>query len=78
LLVIESKNPRGFDVPVVYGTAEHWLERAQEAREIAAQMEDPVARQATLAVAVNYEIVAKRAEARAAGVELPNFPRKRS
>jgi hypothetical protein len=27
---------------------------------------------------VNYEIVAKRAGARAAGVEMPNVPRKRS
>jgi hypothetical protein len=43
---------------------------------MAAQMEDTVARQAMLAVADNYEIVAKRAEARAAGVEMPNFPRK--
>jgi hypothetical protein len=73
--MIEGKNPRGFNVPVVYGTAEHWLERAREAREMAAQMEDPVARQAMLAVADNYAIVAKRAEARAAGVDMPNYPK---
>jgi hypothetical protein len=61
---------------MVYGTAEHWLERARKAREMTPHMEDTVARQAMLAVADNYEIVAKRAEARAAGVEMPNFPRK--
>jgi hypothetical protein len=38
-------------------------------------MNDPVAREAMLAVADNYEIVAKRAEARAARVEMPNFPK---
>jgi hypothetical protein len=76
--MIKSKNRRGFNVPVVYATAEHWLERARAAREIAAQIQDPVARQAMLAVAVNYEIVAKRAEAGAAGVEMPNSPGKRS
>jgi hypothetical protein len=62
-------------MPLVYGTAEHWVARAREARELASQMDDPVARQAMLAVADNYEVVAKRAEARAAGVDLPNFPK---
>jgi hypothetical protein len=62
-------------MPLVYGTAEHWVARALEARELASQMDDPVARQAMLAVADNYEVVAKRAEARAAGVDLPNFPK---
>jgi hypothetical protein len=61
--------------PTIYGTAEHWLARAREAREMAAQMDDEVARQAMLAVADNYEVVAKRAEARSAGVDLPNFPK---
>jgi hypothetical protein len=64
----------GFDVPIVYGTAEHWLARAQEAREMAAQMNDPVARQAMLAVADGYESVAKRAEARAAAVHNAQLP----
>jgi hypothetical protein len=63
-------------MPLVCGTAEHWVARAREARELASQMmDDPVARQAMLAVADNYEVVAKRAEARAAGVDLPNFPK---
>jgi hypothetical protein len=34
-----------------------------------------VAKQAMLAAADNYEIVAKRAEARQVGVDLPNFPK---
>jgi hypothetical protein len=46
-----------FTVPVIYGTAEHWLARAREAREMAAQMDDEVARQAMLAVAVVAKIV---------------------
>jgi hypothetical protein len=50
-------------VPIVYGNAEHWLRRAREAREMAAQ---------------NYEIVAKRAEARDAQVDMPNYPGARS
>jgi hypothetical protein len=62
-------------VPLVFGTAEHWLRRAQEARDMAEQMVDPEARQAMLAVADGYEIVAKRAEAREAGVPMPNYPK---
>jgi hypothetical protein len=42
---------------------------------MAAQMDDEIARQAMLAVADNYVVVAKRAETRAAGVDLPNFPK---
>jgi hypothetical protein len=76
LLLIEGKNHWGLNVPVVHGTIEHWLGRAREARDIAAQLDDPVARQAMLAVADSYEIVARRAEARAAGVDLPNYPLK--
>ena len=64
-------------MPVICGTAEHWLARAREAREMAAQMDDPVARQAMLAVAENYETVAQRAEAREVGVDMPNFPKTR-
>jgi hypothetical protein len=63
---------------LVYGTAEHWLTRAREAREVAAQMGDPVAQVAMIAVAENYEIVAKRAEAREANVPMPNYPEQSS
>jgi hypothetical protein len=44
-------------------------------REMAVLMDDEVAQRAMLAIADNYETVAKRAEARAAGVDLPNFPK---
>jgi hypothetical protein len=70
-----NKGEEVFAVPMIYGTAEHWLARAREARELAAQMDDPVARDAMLAVADNYEIVAKRAEAREVGLDIPNFPK---
>jgi hypothetical protein len=63
---------------LVYGTAEHWLMRAREAPEMAAQMDDPVAQVAMIAVAENYEIVAKRAEAREADVSMPNYPEQSS
>jgi hypothetical protein len=62
-------------MPLIYGAAEHWLARAREAREMAAHMEDSVARPAMLAVADNFQTVAKRSEARAAGVDMPNFPK---
>jgi hypothetical protein len=62
-------------VSTIYGTAEHWLARAREAREMAVLMDDEVAQRAMLAIADNYETVTKRAEARAAGVDLPNFPK---
>jgi hypothetical protein len=57
---------------MVYGTPEHWLERAREARELAAQIKDAEAKQAMLAIAEGYQKVAKRAEAREVGVDLPN------
>lgn len=58
---------------VVYGTPEHWLARSREARAMAEQMDDPEMKRAMLDVAEKYEMVAKRAEARDAGVEMPNF-----
>jgi hypothetical protein len=64
--------------PLAYGTAEPWIVRGQEAREMAAQMDDPVAQVAMIAVAQNYEIVAKRAEAREANVSMPNYPKQSS
>lgn len=57
-------------MPPTYGTR-HWLERAREAREMAARMLDGEAQKAMLSIADGYEKVAKRAEARKAGVELP-------
>jgi acyl CoA:acetate/3-ketoacid CoA transferase alpha subunit len=57
------------------GMLSHWLMRAREAREMAEQMNDSVARAAMITVAENYEIVAKRAEAREAHVSMPNYPK---
>ncbi|HWE72140.1 MAG TPA: hypothetical protein VG328_03205 [Stellaceae bacterium] len=55
-------------MPHVFGTAEHWLTRASEARQMAESITDPEAKRAMLEIAANYEKVAKRAEARDAGV----------
>lgn len=60
-------------MPTIYGTAEHWMDRARETRELASQMKDGEAKQALLTIAEGYEKVAKRAEAREAGVDLPNY-----
>ena len=68
----ESKNAPP-DMPVIYGTPEHWLQRAREMREMGAHMPDGEAKQALLKTAEGYEKVAKRAEAREAGVEMPNY-----
>jgi hypothetical protein len=75
---VQPGHSESLPLPVIYGTAQHWLRRAEEAREVAAQMHDPVARQAMLDVATNYETVAKRAEAREAGVDMPNHPKQGS
>jgi hypothetical protein len=53
-----------------FGTSEHWLHRAAEARKMAADIEDGEAKRAMLAIAENYERIAKRAEARAAGIRI--------
>jgi hypothetical protein len=45
----------------------HWLDRAKEARALAEQMDDPEAKRTMLAIADDYERLAKRAEERAAG-----------
>jgi len=43
---------------------EHWMQRAQEARAMAAQMNDPISRAMMEGVAEDYEKLAKRAEDR--------------
>src|SRR6516225_2293521 len=45
----------------------HWRQRAQEARALADQIEDPQGRVAMLRIAQEYELLAKRAAARAVG-----------
>lgn len=57
-------------MPNAFGTPEHWLERAKEARKMADGIHDSDAKRAMLAIADNYERIAKRAEAREAGVQI--------
>jgi hypothetical protein len=59
----------------LFGTSEHWLARAQEARDMAENIADPEAKRAMLEIAANYEKVAKRAEARDAGIPFPPHER---
>jgi hypothetical protein len=61
-------------MPSLYGTPEHWAIRAREAREMAEHIGDPAAKQAMLAIAENYEKIAKRAEAREAGIDVNHQP----
>ena len=44
-------------------SAEHWLRRAEEARNLAEGLKDPEARRAMLGVAAEYEALAKYADA---------------
>jgi hypothetical protein len=60
-----------FAIPHLFGTPEHWLSRAKEARDMAAKIADAEAKRAMLEIAMNYDKLAKRAEAREAGIEFP-------
>jgi CheY-like chemotaxis protein len=64
-------------MPNLFGNAEHWLVRAKEAREMAEKIADPAARQAMTDIATNYDMIAKRAEAREVGVPLRQNQRPR-
>ena len=48
----------------------HWLHRAEEMRALAKDMKDDTANQSLLRLAEEYEELAKRAEARSAGMQL--------
>ena len=50
-----------------FGTPQHWRARAQEARAIAEQMDDPEARRTMLDIAERYEKIARHTEAKLAG-----------
>jgi hypothetical protein len=49
-------------MPNVFGTPEHWRDRAQEARAMADNITDPDAKRAMLDIAESYEKIAERAE----------------
>lgn len=51
-------------IPAVFGSPEHWRERAEEARQVAEHILDEKAKQGMLAVAESYEKLAVRAEDR--------------
>lgn len=57
------------------GSPEHWLQRAEEVRTAAEGMRDAEARAAMLRVAENYEMIAKRAEARELGIGITEHHR---
>jgi hypothetical protein len=46
---------------------EHWRQRADEARSVAEQMNEPQSKEAMLRIAKDYERLAERAEQRAKG-----------
>lgn len=48
----------------MFGSPEHWRERAEEARQVAEHILDEKAKQGMLAVAESYEKLAVRAEDR--------------
>ena len=57
-------------MPVLLNNPAHWHLRAQEARLLASQLEDPEAKAATLKIAEEYERLAVRAAERL-GMEKP-------
>ena len=54
----------------LFDDPEHWRSRAAEARAIAAEIKDPIARRTILEVAANYDLLAEWAERRNNG--MPN------
>jgi hypothetical protein len=48
-------------MPLLYSDPEHWRQRAEEARERARTMADPLGRQQMLGIAEIYERLAARA-----------------
>src|ERR1700730_8460655 len=69
----QDRDRRGLDCsvskapPSFINDPDHWCQRAEEARTLAAQIRDAQARVAMLRIADDYERLAKRAEARAIG-----------
>jgi hypothetical protein len=57
-------------MPTAFGTSEHWRQRAQEARDMAKNIDDLEAKRSMLDIADLYERIAARAEAKREGVPL--------
>jgi hypothetical protein len=55
----------------IINDAQHWRDRAADARALAAQIDDLVAKQAMLTIAESYERIADRAAARRLKSEVP-------
>ncbi len=50
--------------PPIIDDPEHWRQRAEEARGVAEQLDDPIAKQTMLDIARSYEQMAALAEAK--------------
>ncbi len=50
-------------MPAVFGSPEHWHNRAEEMRTMAEQMTEAAVRQSLLSIAAGYDRIAKQAEA---------------
>jgi hypothetical protein len=62
----------GAFVPISYNDAEHWRQRAKEARAMAESLNDPQSKEAMLRIAHDYERLAERAEQRSKGLPHSN------
>jgi hypothetical protein len=62
--IFSSESTPGGNVPRLLNNPAHWNLRAQEAQLLASQLEDPVAKAATLKIAEEYERLAARAARR--------------
>jgi hypothetical protein len=56
-------NMREDQMPVILNEALEWLDRAEQAREVAGQLTDPSARKAVLELAQNFDRLARAAAA---------------
>jgi hypothetical protein len=66
ITVITGVRKIGVGMPRLLNNPAHWHLRAQEAQLLAAQLQDPVAKAATLKIAAEYERLAARAARREA------------
>jgi hypothetical protein len=64
-------------VPLSYGTQRHWEQRADEARALADEMQDPEAKRILLSIAQSHDSMAKFAEAHELHVPIARPQRRR-